>query len=378
MVGESQGVLLIAVAVLFGVLLVLEILFRLVHQYRHGRAYHVATRTPWAESYITAHPFLTFAYRRGAMVKAKQRLPYPLHPNRFWSFQKPLRLNNVGHFGEDVGEKDRGIMRIACLGASTTANNIADDERDYSYPALLEEYLSNSLSEKPLEKWKAAEVMNCGIGGWVSADIMNNFFLNILPLRPDVVIIYHGFNDLQLHLMEEFQTDYAHARHNVGEFMHAIKRAYRIPQVRFWHSYEWLRDSVFGTGSIRNDLLYLIHDQDPDPEAEFADLSVEQEIFRNIAVVCKHHGIRVILSSMAVYRFRDDPLFRKLADGVVIENENMQALAAELGLEFVDQDNLIPREDEYFVDGVHFAPAGMQAMAKNFQNAILRRGGATT
>lgn len=368
---ELQSSFILVALAFCGVLLVVEMVFRLVYRSRHGREYHVTNRTLWSESYIIAHPFLTFAYRRGATVKAKQSLPYPLHPNRFWSFREPLRLNNLGHFGKDVGAKQNDVLRVACLGASTTANNIADEERDYSYPGLLEEYLNESLASQPMGQWKEAEVMNCGIGGWVSADIMNNFFLNILPQKPDVVIVYHGFNDLQLHLMEGFQPDYAHARHNVGEFLHAIKRAYWIPQFRFWHSYEWLRDSIFGTGSIRNDLLYLIHDQEPDPKSDFEDLKVEQEMFRNIAVVCKHHGIRVILSSMALYRFRDEELFNKLADGVLLENINMRALAQELEVEFVDQAALVPREDEYFVDGVHFAPSGMEVLAKNFHEAIL-------
>ena len=48
-------------------------------------------------------------------------------------------------------------IRIMCLGASTTANNISDGKEDYSYPKLLEDYLNKNSD-------KRFEVFNCGIG----------------------------------------------------------------------------------------------------------------------------------------------------------------------------------------------------------------------
>lgn len=351
-------------------LMAAELAFRLYHRRRHGRPYHVSLRFPWKRSHVVPHTFLSFAYKRNETIDRNQSLPYPLHPNRFRSFHRPLRLNQYGHFGPDfIAEKPPGTLRVACLGASTTANNIADDERDYSYPELLRDGLARSLADR--RPGHDVEVLNCGIGGWVSTDILINFLLNILYLKPDYVILYHGFNDLHLHLMPDFRTDYAHGRMNLGEVLWRIKIAYYFPKIRWWHSYEWLKDWMFGTGNIRNDVLRMILKQSPDLSRSFADLSVEQQNLRSLAAVCRHHGIRIVFSSFCHYDYDPGLLSTRYREGVAQENRLMRELAAEFDAPFIDQAALMPAEQEYFVDAVHFTPLGMERLARNFRDAIL-------
>jgi lysophospholipase L1-like esterase len=302
------------------------------------------------------------------VIDRNQPLPYELHSNKFFSFKKPLRLNNYGHFGADfTHEKPPRTIRIACLGASSTANNIADSERDYSYPGMLEEMLNQALAAGG----RRAEVMNCGIGGWTSADIFINFTLNILPLKPDYVVLYHGFNDLHLHLMDDFLPDYSHGRRNLGEVLHLIRRAYYLPKFRHWHLYEWTRDRLLGTGNVRNDLLRLIAKKPSDIRREFADLRVQQALLRNLLVLCRHHGIHVVLGSFCQFAYDPSALARKYAEGVRQENVLMAELATEFGLPLVDQAKLLPQDRDYFVDAVHFTPTGMRAIATNFADALV-------
>jgi lysophospholipase L1-like esterase len=360
----------ICFAALIAVLAAVEVVFRIVHRRRYGHPYHVSIKFPWKRSYVEPHPFLSFAYKRNEAVDRNQKLPYELHPHRFRSFHVPLRLNNLGHFGPDfTPDKPAGTLRIACLGASTTANNIADDQRDYSYPILLRDGLDKALAS--LRPDGRVEVLNCGIGGWVSADILINFLLNIVHLKPDYVIVYHAFNDLHLHLMEDFQTDYSHGRLNLGEVLWRIRRAYRFPKIPWWHSYEWLKDRLLGTGNVRNDVLRLICRQFPRIDRPFAALEVEQQNFRSLLAVCRHHGIRVILSSFCHYGYDTSRQARRYGEGVAEENARMRALADEFGLPFVDQAALIPAEPDYFVDAIHFTPTGMQALAGHFRDAVL-------
>jgi lysophospholipase L1-like esterase len=277
----------------------------------------------------------------------------------------------MGHFGRDFStNKPPDTIRIACLGASTTANNIADEKKDYSYPELLEQYLIKKFKDYHLSQ--KIEVYNCGIGGWVSTDILINFQLNILHTNPDYVILYHGCNDLHLYLTEDFSTDYYHGRKNLGEVLPIIKRAYYLPKIKFWHLYEFLKDKTLGTGNIRNDLLRLITKQNPDISRDFKNLEIENQILKNILIICKYYKIECVLSSFCYYCYRNDPVTVKYAEGVRIENELKQKLAEEFNATFIDMAAIMPYDDKNFVDAVHFTPKGMGILAKCFGDAIIK------
>jgi len=356
--------------VVLALLVLLEVVFRVLYRRRHGRPYHVSIRFPWDRGHVIPHPYLSFAYKRNEVIDRNQRLPYPLHPNRYFSFTEPLRLNNVGHFGPDFTFAEHpGVLRIACLGNSTTANNVGDGERDYTYPALLEDELNARLGQR--DSALRAEVYNCGIGGWVSTDILVDFLLNVLPTQPDYVILCHAFTELHLYLTEDFSLDYLHNRRNLGEVMHRIKRGYYWPKIRFWHSYEWAKDNLVGTGNVRNDVAFAIRREPPDLTRPYHDLRVEQRILRNIFIVCRHYGIRVIVGSYPFYAYRDDPTTLKMAEGVSLENALARELAMESGSPFVDQAALVPQDVDHFLDWIHLTPLGMADFARNFADALL-------
>ena len=65
-------------------------------------------------------------------------------------------------------------------------------------------------------------------------------------------------NDLPLYLMNDFERDYKHGRKNLGEVIHKIKIANMLPKIKFLHFYEFIKDKLFGTGNVRNDVLRLI------------------------------------------------------------------------------------------------------------------------
>tara|TARA_R100001377_G_scaffold4891_1_gene2802 strand:- start:1035 stop:2108 length:1074 start_codon:yes stop_codon:yes gene_type:complete len=346
-------------------IILLEILFRIFYYLKYKKKYFVSLKFKWKNSHITTHPFLSFSYKKNSVIDKNQKLPYPLHHNKFYSYKNPLNINNFGHFGDDfVSKKDK--IRVMCLGASTTANNISDGEKDYNYPKLLEEYL-NKNSDKDFE------VLNCGIGGWTSVDILINFVLNLVKLSPDYIILYHGHNDLHLHLMDNFQSDYQHGRRNLGEVIHKIKRAYLLPKIKFWHSYEFIKDKLFGTGNIRNDVLRLITKNKIDYTHQYFDLKQQSDIFEYLIVLCNHFNINVILSSFCYYNWSDSFESNKIQSGVDIENNLMEELSTKFNCSFVDQDKLISKDKEHFVDSMHFTPSGMGELVKNFSKIILSK-----
>ncbi|MFN4276620.1 MAG: SGNH/GDSL hydrolase family protein [Ferrovibrio sp.] len=352
-------------------LVVTELLFRLWHRRTYGRDYFVAIKFPWDRGHVVSHPFLTFAYRKHGIIDINQTIPYALWPDRFYSFRQPLRLNNMGHFGDDFRiEKPDGVLRVACLGSSGTANSIADDERDWSYPELLREKL---LTDPGIaRKYHDVEVLNCGIGGWTTLDVLVNYTLNITHLKPDAIIFYQGLNDLPLHLMDDYALDYTHGRRNLGEALHVIKRGYWLPKIRWWHSYEFAKDRLVGTGNVRNEVLARVETSIPDYSRPYRPLVAEEMALRNLLILARAHGSHIIISSYVFYLHNDSQRNRKLREGVTLQNQLYRRLAGEFGAPFVDLDALMPRDREHFVDAVHFTPQGMRFMAEHLGNALLR------
>lgn len=363
-------IVLISIVTTALILFIVEIVFRFWHLKRYGRNYHVSIKFPWKESHVVTHPFLSFAYRRNSWIDKNQRLPYPIHTNKYFSFKNPLRINNMGHFGKDFDlNKPTGVLRVACLGHSSTANNIADEQHDYTYPEMLENYLTEKfVGHDSVEK---IEVYNCGIGGWISIDIMIDFLLNIIHTKPDYVILYYGYNDLYFQLNDAFELDYSHSRKNLAEVLHVIKRGYYFPKIRFWHSYECLKDKLFGTGNVRNEVLKKIITHKPKCCNDFYNLKVEMDILRNIVIVCKYYSIRTVISSFVYYDHENTPLTNKFSQGIALENGLLKSLAEEFGSIFVDAAGSIPRIDKFFVDCTHFTPEGMSLIAKIFGDVIV-------
>ncbi len=138
---------------------------------------------------------------------------YYTHPysgyNHKPGFQKGNfeRINNVGFRGEDiVVDKPDDVYRIAAIGGSTTfAVYLPWNE---TYPYFLQKVLNKRLQPAA----KQIEVMNAGMSGSTTAESLHRLFYQVLPTKPDMVVIYHAYNDLFPRVFDNFQDDYFHFR----------------------------------------------------------------------------------------------------------------------------------------------------------------------
>lgn len=95
--------------------------------------------------------------------------------------------NNHGFRDADFPvEKEKGVFRIVCVGASTTEEGPTND---LTYPAILEAMLNRHFEDNRFE------VINCGISG------MNSLKHRIrsadyLALDPDLILVYNAVNDI--------------------------------------------------------------------------------------------------------------------------------------------------------------------------------------
>jgi len=115
------------------------------------------------------------------------------------------RINELGFRGDEItAKKPEGVYRVVAIGGSTTFGVYLPWQQ--SYPYYLQQVLRERLGTD------AVEVINAGMTGSTTAESLHRLFTQILPIEPDMVIIYHGYNDLFPRVFDNYQEDYYHWR----------------------------------------------------------------------------------------------------------------------------------------------------------------------
>ncbi|MBA7661381.1 hypothetical protein ES703_69397 [subsurface metagenome] len=99
-----------------------------------------------------------------------------------------VTINSNGFRYQDIPlEKSKNLFRICCLGDSTTFGYGVNNED--AFTSVLERKLNN-VSEKT-----KYEVINCGVVGQYSLSGLEMFKRDILPFKPDMIIVSYALND---------------------------------------------------------------------------------------------------------------------------------------------------------------------------------------
>jgi peptidoglycan/LPS O-acetylase OafA/YrhL/lysophospholipase L1-like esterase len=118
-------------------------------------------------------------------------LPKPDTRGRF--FDAEVRINNRGFRGADFPvEKEKGEFRIFALGDSATFGTMTTPQ-ERAWPEALEHIVAEHLSCHGFVR-----VVNAGTISFSLANSVERLRRFIVPLQPDMVITYQGFNNLTL------------------------------------------------------------------------------------------------------------------------------------------------------------------------------------
>ena len=151
---------------------------------------------------------------RAAIIKEKGYVR--LKPNFSHRNEKTgdrFTINSLGFRGEEIRKMDDGRrkhkIRIVALGGSTTFGIGASGDAN-TYPALLEKFLNKDKVSSKFKQYDF-EVINGGIPGARSSNLLWFFSEKILHLKPDALVIYSGWNDWnhfygEGYLMFEYQS----------------------------------------------------------------------------------------------------------------------------------------------------------------------------
>jgi len=354
---------------LFIFLIIFEFLFQFLYRLKWGLNYKLIEKVPFNKLFHEPHPYIPFVYKKDFDNSRNEQFIYPLHPELR---QPNLISNNLGYFNGEAGNrkvempKPKNLIRINCIGGSTTGNYLMKDNIVYSYPLELERILKKKHNQD-------IEVNNFGHGGYNSADLFVSFSLQNIETKPDYIIIYHAYNDIRSYLTPGFSSDYFHSRKNLGEVYWKYYLSSKIPNVKlgfinyiinkhllsFNENYSLLDTVAKGEINLNQD--YKL------------GLKTYERNLQHIIDICKSNKIKVILSSYCFHLYTGiskEPLHNLYKEIVLEENKIIKKLSLKNNLPFVDAANLIEKKDDNFVDSVHFSPAGMRELANHLSKEV--------
>jgi lysophospholipase L1-like esterase len=107
-------------------------------------------------------------------------------------FDSPIAINRLGFRGREIAWEKGNTYRIVALGESTTFG-FTLQEADLPWPDLLEQ-----LIRERLHPHRPVEVINAGMPDWDLQANLGRLPTQILPLHPDMIISYHGYNGFSM------------------------------------------------------------------------------------------------------------------------------------------------------------------------------------
>ncbi len=341
------------------------------------------------------HPFTGFTFEKntrftGGHSNLKERSQVYTDEHGFLTNGKPLQI-----------KKELGEVRIATIGASTTAN-IGLNYED-NWPG----HLGNLIQAKHPDK--KITIINAGIPGFTSAQSIGNLALRVMAFSPDIVIIYHAYNDLKaIRYDKAFQPDYTHLHDKPYGFhkppslitraLHKSMLYVRLKNKKRAFEEEQRRNEMlsFNHRNITN-IDALDHDNRLDAIPDIA-LETFHNNMKALVSIARSKGSQVILSTFATLHdptldYRKTEVITQLTElkgkelmfllqftpglklntifsGIKQYNNIISSIAEQDQCAIVDNASLIGHQDSYFVDRVHFSAEGAKKMAESFFPAV--------
>ena len=321
--------------------------------------------------------FIDSKGHKGFLFTPHHYLGYRLTPNYA---RGTNRHNALGFRGEEISfTKPDGVYRIVAVGGSTTYSVDVDDFRE-SYPHYLAERLTSA--------GMGVEVINAGVGGYSSYQNLINIQFRILPLQPDLLIIYQGINDIHPRFVYPFSAYRGDNSGYVAPFVsHAImpdiveySTALRIAGIRWGFTkphtaIDWHRHTA-AQNSHRDRFLRQWR-QSLYPSGIFTEVSAMEMLrnnppihfernLRHMIAAADAHDVDVLLLTFVTSPSFDDPVVAsdEYKYALAEHNEVTRRLAASTSASLFDLSAAFPDDPALFTDGRHMTAEGNRVRAR--------------
>lgn len=304
-----------------------------------------------------------------------EALPYVLAPGLT---PGDRNTNSQGWRGPEFSPtKAKGTIRVACIGASTT----------YGWGVLWEHTWTARLQRMLAQSGGDFEVLNAGVPGFVSTEVLQFFQHEVMEVDPDIVVFYGGRNDVFPQGYNNYSSDYSHYRrddYSLESANSSHKNLFRISHLLMVVC-TWGGDR-FGWSSVNHNPVHgsLRRDTRPSP-AEFGH-NLEQpgrsetysSNLQSLAALCADGGIILVLVQIPIRPDllatgaldHDDRFKEPFGRQITRNNAIVRELASRHNLPIIDATPL-PVDASLFVDDCHMTAAGHFRFAQLASDTIL-------
>lgn len=263
--------------------------------------------------------------------------------------------------------KPDGRVRLAFLGGSTTYCAEASSN-DVTWPALVAASIAERCSGRSVD-W-----LNASSAGYTVESSRTNLRSRVSLLKPDVIVIYHGTNDLTRDTndlaVEQGLTETAGAQ------------------------VDWLEQWSMLWEIAKKNFVLRQRSQSPAPEARRLEVSIDdlaagfevrlealvreaQEVAPVVAVVTFSHRARDGMSADELRAACESALFyipflepEQILAGIVAYNDAVRRVAARTGAILVGGEDRIPPDGVHFNDSVHLLDPGCRLQAERVTETL--------
>jgi lysophospholipase L1-like esterase len=291
--------------------------------------------------------------------------------------------NAQGYRGRNIEvPKPAGVFRIVALGGSTTYGDHIDRWED-AYPAQLEGMLR--------ARDHSVEVVNAGVPGYASWEMLIAFEFHILDLQPDLLVVYEGINDLYPRLVRPSQYEGMATSKGIWRTDAPViptSALYRLLAIRFG----WMRDPSLAESQFdRNFSAEYCHFNPSNTRCDNLGMTPDAVLaanppkyfernVRNLVALALSNDVRVMLSSWAYFpnaipevangSFVTLPFVQR---AVADHNRILKNVAAATRVPFCDFAASLRVNREFWIEGIHLTPVGAREQAARYTDFLVER-----
>jgi lysophospholipase L1-like esterase len=301
------------------------------------------------------------------------------------------KINSLGFRGPEIEAEKKKQFRIVCLGASETFGLYESEGQEW--PSQLASMLKN--------KYPHVEIINASVVGLGANKIKTYLEKYVMPLNPDLLILYQGFYD---HAVKQDHEENAIPK-NAKPKTKSLRRIREElkDQVRILSKLketikkclpDWLGTQISIWKSKRAILRRqkaVLKDKAPWDEVSEQNILAFESYLEEFLVYFKKKSIVPVFSTYPtlITKENSDKYKKIILDyrRFVVElseegmidasnkfNEAIKRISRRLNVAWVDNNGLIPKTTEYFGDNVHYTDKGAQVVARNFYHVLNHSG----